>query len=378
MRIRIIIFVAAVFFLRLQIAHCEAIYIKGQLSSWLIGRDEAPVAWQAAARYIPELTFERQATADVSFDFLASLNTYAVADFYGDTSDSDAGVKAHRIWGRLSTRQMEARIGLQKINFGPAMLLRPLKWFDRIDPRDPLQLTDGVYGALMRYYFLNNANIWLWGLYGNDDIKGGEIAPTAKGRPELGGRLQIPLFTGEAALSCHHRIADFSELIPGGIDRERVSEDRVGVDGKWDMGVGLWFEGVFSRYGADADPLKHQQAFTLGLDDTFEIGNGLRVLGEHYFSKLSGTAFGSGTRRSLSGIFLDYPFGLVDALSLIVFYDWENSDFYRTLTWQRLYDDWSFYLTGFWNPDQPPPERLPADDNNFSGWGFQLMATFNH
>ena len=57
--------------------------------------------------------------------------------------------------------------GLQKINFGSATMLRPLMWFDQVDPRDPLQLTDGVWGVLGRYYFLNNANIWLWGLYGN-------------------------------------------------------------------------------------------------------------------------------------------------------------------------------------------------------------------
>jgi len=54
---------------------------------------------------------------------------------------------------------------LQKINFGSATLFRLLMWFDRIDPRDPLKLTDGVYGLLLRYYFHNNTNIWLWGLY---------------------------------------------------------------------------------------------------------------------------------------------------------------------------------------------------------------------
>ncbi|GAI27146.1 unnamed protein product, partial [marine sediment metagenome] len=51
-------------------------------------------------------------------------------------------------------------------------------WFDRIDPRDPLQLTDGVYGLLLRQYFLNNANIWVWGLYGNDDLRGWEYLPS--------------------------------------------------------------------------------------------------------------------------------------------------------------------------------------------------------
>ena len=48
-------------------------------------------------------------------------------------------------WLRLSTSRFEARVGLQKINFGSATLFRPLMWFDSLDPRDPLQITDGVY-----------------------------------------------------------------------------------------------------------------------------------------------------------------------------------------------------------------------------------------
>ena len=70
--------------------------------------------------------------------------------------------------------------GLQKINFGSAVLLRPLMWFDSLDPRDPLQLTDGVYAVLLRYYFPNNANLWAWALYGNDSPKGWESAATAE------------------------------------------------------------------------------------------------------------------------------------------------------------------------------------------------------
>ncbi|MDR1585772.1 MAG: hypothetical protein LBS07_06360, partial [Prevotellaceae bacterium] len=105
---------------------------------------------------------------------------------------------------------MEVRLGLQKINFGSAQLFRPLMWFDAIDPRDPLQMTDGVWGGLFRYYFQNNANFWLWTLYGNDEVKGWETAPSAQSLPEIGGRVQLPLKQGEVALSYHLREADFS------------------------------------------------------------------------------------------------------------------------------------------------------------------------
>ena len=35
--------------------------------------------------------------------------------------------------------------------------------------------TNGVNALLGRYYFNNNANIWLWGLYGNEDPRGFDI-----------------------------------------------------------------------------------------------------------------------------------------------------------------------------------------------------------
>ena len=121
------------------------------------------------------------------------------------------------MWVKFSGDQFELRAGLQKINFGSAQMFRPLMWFDRIDPRDPLQLTDGVYGLLARYYFLNNANIWLWGLYGDDKIKGWELIPSKKNSIEYGGRVQLPLYTGEIAATYHHRTADPGPVLPDSI-----------------------------------------------------------------------------------------------------------------------------------------------------------------
>ena len=119
-------------------------------------------------------------------------------------------IRPYRGWVRLALDRFEARLGLQKINFGSAMLLRPLMWFDRLDPSDPLQLTDGVYGLLLKYTFPGNANVWLWGLAGNGDPKGWETVGTKKSSPEFGGRVQVPVPAGEAALSYHHRTIDLT------------------------------------------------------------------------------------------------------------------------------------------------------------------------
>ena len=125
---------------------------------------------------------------------------------------------------KFSGDQFEVRAGLQKINFGSASMLRPLMWFDQIDPRDPLQLTDGVYVLLGRYYFLNNANIWVWALYGNDSRKGWEQIPSLKKVPEFGGRLQLPVSHGELGTTYHYRVADASSVpnLPHGTSQARA------------------------------------------------------------------------------------------------------------------------------------------------------------
>jgi hypothetical protein len=81
-------------------------------------------------------------------------------------------------------------------------------WFDQIDDHDPFKLTDGVWGVLGRYYFLNNANIWVWSLCGNKNPKGWDIFGANFKYPEIEGRIQVPVPVSEATLSYPHRVAD--------------------------------------------------------------------------------------------------------------------------------------------------------------------------
>ena len=382
MRTRVTFYSLIFFLLWQNAAFSQSAALRGQLSGWLIANDQDPLISQIGIQYIPELTVEHEIGSQFMIDAEASARIYGTIDFNDERStDTEGELKVYRLWGRFSSNQFESRLGLQKINFGSATLFRPLRWFDRIDPRDPLQITEGVYALLLRYYFQNNANIWLWGLYGNDDPKGREIAPTADNTVEFGGRVQVPLYTGEVALSYHHRQADFSQLsilVADEVGDDSVGEDRLGLDGKWDVGVGIWFEGAIVRHQTDIPGLKYQRALTVGIDYTFGIGNGLNVLGEHNITDFSDSAFGSGEGGHISGLSANYPLGLIDKLSTIVSYDWDNNDWYRTLTWQRQYDNWNFFAIGFWNPDEfmlaPDVDR----DNNFSGKGVQLMVVFNH
>jgi hypothetical protein len=64
--------------------------------------------------------------------------------------------------------------------------------------------------------------------------------------PEYGGRFQAPLFKGEMAFTTHHRRADLSKGVTSSsaVRDPLARERRCALDGKWDVGIGLWFEGA--------------------------------------------------------------------------------------------------------------------------------------
>jgi len=355
--------------------------LHGQASGWLGTNHENSFSSQLGFRYIPDLVLEHKLSDQIDANVEISLNTFTTAGYAEHESPSyDGKVKPYRGWIRLSTDKFELRAGLQKINFGSAMFFRPLMWFDRIDPRDPLQLTDGVYGVLARYYFQDNANIWLWGLYGNNDTKGWEQTPTEKKTVEYGGRAQSPLWTGEIGLTYHHRRADLTPLIvaPPTMSSLVAPEDRLGLDGKWNIAIGAWFEADMIRQENSFLQNQYQRQWTLGADYTFEVGNGLYAATEYFRFDNPKEPFVSAGGSGFSALSLNYPIGIVDQVSAIVYRDWHNQQWYRLITWQRTYDNWIVYFLGFWNPENIQIYRTQAGTNAFAGTGLQIMVVFNH
>lgn len=354
--------------------------LHGQASGWLTANPGSSASSQVGLRYLPDLLAETDLGEGLGANMEFSVNSFGTARYGKDQVASYEGdLRLYRAWLRISTERFEARIGLQKINFGSATLFRPLMWFDRIDPRDPLQLTDGVYGLLARYYFMNNANIWLWGLYGNTETKGWELVPTEKRTVEYGGRVQLPLLSGEAGLTYHHRRADLSSLaFPHQVIPQYAPEDRWGLDGKWDIGIGAWMEAVLIRQEVDIPGMKYQRQWTLGADYTFGVGNGLYAATEYFEMENPQEPFGAAQGRGFSGLSLSYPIGILDQVSTIFYRDWRNQDWYRIITWQRKYDNWTFYLLGFWNPETIRLYQTQAGSNAFAGTGVQFIAVFNH
>jgi hypothetical protein len=358
----------------------DGLTIKGQASAWMLYNKGNDLPVYLGGRYIPQLNYGHLLKNDHKFDFEASLNingNLGISPF--DSASASGQLKPYRLWARYSTRQFELRAGLQKINFGSASILRPLMWFDQVDPRDPLKLTDGVWGILGRYYFLNNANIWLWGLFGNEKPRGWEPAGTNTDFPEFGGRFQMPVTSlGEAAISFHHRTADTRNMGESVPQYSEVPENRIGFDIKLDLVAGVWFESSWVNKSEDLGIYTNQEILNAGADYTFNIGNGLYIIYEQLFAANDETPFNFENSTTFSLASVSYPLGISDNISGIVYYDWKNRSIYNFLNWQKQFKNITLYLMAFWNPED---YRIPAQgegQNLYAGRGVQVMMVFNH
>jgi hypothetical protein len=383
MRFKSIIFIFLFIGLNLKAEETDStkhITFNGQVTAWGVAQLENSIPVEFGGRFVPTLLGNFKLAANSKVDFEASANINGLIDFTGLRYDSVMGqLKPYRVWARYSGRNWEIRAGLQKINFGSAKLFRPLMWFDAMDVRDPLQLTDGVYSALGRYYFPNNANIWLWGLIGNKNPKGYEMYGSEQWSPEVGGRFQMPAGPGQIALSTHHRKVQMPNVTSSFPNNNfLLNENRVGFDGKWDVGIGLWFESsVTVTQKSILMPFPVVDAWNVGADYTFGIGNGLGMTVEYFRYHLGQQFLTGGTTVNLIGTMLTYPVSMLDNLSAMVFYVPGPNMAYNYFSLSRTYDNWSLYAIGFWNPNVPLAISQTQGKNMFSGKGIQLMVNYN-
>ncbi|MFA5045228.1 MAG: hypothetical protein WC542_04785 [Paludibacter sp.] len=372
------------FILKAQETDSTHISFSGQVTAWGIGQYQNPFGIQFGGRFVPTLLGNFNLATNSKIDFEASLNINGSLNFNGLQYDNVLGqFKPYRVWARYSGQNWEIRTGLQKINFGSAKMFRPLMWFDGMDVRDPLQLTDGVYGALGRYYFQNNANIWLWGLIGNKNPKGYEIYGSAQWKPEIGGRFQLPAGPGQLAVSTNYRKVLVPNPASGTPDNDyQLNEERVGLDGKWDVGIGLWFESSVTltdtRNVYSPTLFRIQDAWNVGADYTFGIGNGLGMTVEYFRYHVGNQVLLNGTTMNLIGSMFTYPVSMIDNLSAMVFYIPGPNLWLNYVNWSRTYDNWSLYAIAYWNPDNFQLLSSQSQGKNlFAGKGIQLMVNYN-
>jgi hypothetical protein len=356
------------------------ICLVGSLASWTLGDPVRfsgqgylwgslmtgdSLVWATKIGYMPQYYWQWEHDQDRRLALEVAWHGF----YYYRQQQPQSQIELYRTNLRYNTPRLEVVLGRQQINFGPALLLRSLRWFDELDPRDPLKLVSGIDGGRLKYTFANNSNVWLWGLYGNEQRKGYEMLPTAGGTPEFGGRFQMPLRNGELALTAHER--QVQNLV-----KIKAPEFRLALDGRWDIGPGIWFESV-AQVTDNARRLptyRRVHLTTLGGDYTLGIGNGVYLALEYWYCYWQKVASLPEIRRSVTALMASYLLSLWDNLSVFAFYDWEASDFYPFVTWQRTYDKLLFNLSVYHYPAAAyATENLPM-----AGTGLQLMLIYNH
>jgi hypothetical protein len=363
--------------------------VRVEASTVGVASNAADANRQVLLRIIPEVQsgvrLNDRWTLDAS---LAGTASTSGRYLFSSKVSGETDTSLHRAWVRLASPHLEVRAGLQKISFGSSSLFRPLMWFDRVDARDPTQFSEGVYGLLARYVSSGNHSLWAWGLYGNDDARGWDSWGTESRKPEFGGRAQLALNRGEIGATYHHRRAWVAASVPQGASLAPAStaasmpaaapEDRIGLDAKFDVGPGVWFEAVYVRTDTDLVRRRWEPSVSLGMDYTFGAGNGLTLLAEHFILEPSVPRVAASSRVKLSAVTASYPLGPADSLAGVMYYEWSREDLFRFVEWRRTWDHWRLHVIGFWNPTRPSVFAVRGQTSALTGRGVELAVVASY
>ena len=300
--------------------------------------------------YIPTFSFEKNIIDNKYLDFEFSRK------FIYDSNDKLFLNDNYRSWIRYSDDNMDARLGLQKISFGNAIILRPLNWFDSIDFRNTSGQTDGLNALRLQFYPNLTQSVWLW-CVDQDDIS-------------CGGRFEFFNKYGSFGATYHYDANNDSHTIfqvPQIIDNQPAFEgpgknNRLGLDYRYDGNIGLWFDSSVILFN-DIDDSSMKIA-TIGGDYTIPIYNGLLLMVEtmnlsiksddELILNQNSTAFMSST-----------PIGLLNDVMFISIVDWKSKDKFNFIRWSTTFDYLSLSCMLSVNPK-------PLEDS------FKIMLIYNH
>jgi hypothetical protein len=181
------------------------------------------------------------------------------------------------------------------------------------------------------------------------------------------------------AISYNHRNADASTLT-NNPEHAAVPEDRIGLDGKWDVGIGLWFETSLIKKHVNIGAFTNQTLLTIGADYTFGIGSGLNVVGEHFIFGYNENNFGFGNSSNTTALSVSYPIGFFDRLSVFATYTWEAKAPSFFLNFQHDFRKITGYLMAYYTPSTNLNigNEESAFVSSFTGPGLRVMLVFNH
>jgi hypothetical protein len=219
-----------------------------------------------------------------------------------------------RAWLRLDNGEFKVRGGRQKILFGSGAIYRPLGFFDTRDVTGVVPETRGVDGLRVTQFQSSTALVEGW------------LVPAKKGNAIIFGmRGEMLLEDIEAGVVFqYHPKSELEDL--QGFDQEKI---QIGYHLKGERVFGFWNE---SRLDIEMKPSAPLQFDTvLGIDYTFDIGEGLHVLGEYFFTTRQ-TGFsltdlkGQRTYQQI-GLSFDQPVGIDIQWQVFGLYDLRDRSF---------------------------------------------------
>ena len=309
--------------------------------------------------YIPTLSLFKELSNNQLVD---TEWAYRLDRFYSGDSLFNKNESHHRYWVRYSNEKLEARIGLQKIVFGPSYVLRSLSWFDTIDLRDPTGQTDGVEAFRLRWFPSNSLSLWSWAINNDQDTL------------SYGSRVELSNSLGEWGLTYHQDPS--KSLQPIGQIGIPIfgAHSRFAIDYRYDGFIGFWNESAL----VSSDRSEIIMA-TVGADYTLPIATGILVMAE--YMSISNKIDSGELSQSYTALMASMPLGMVHQLMFISQFDMEENRSYNYLRWSSTYDHYSLNFILSITPKRADynlsEEHLPRSLAGF-GTGFQFMFIYNH
>jgi len=335
---------------------------KGQLWTSTLTSNDVPdgqSSIESTMGYIPTLSLFKELSDNqlVDIEWAYRLNRAYSGDSLLHNNESH-----HRYWIRYASEKLEARLGLQKIVFGPSFVLRSLSWFDTIDLRDPTGQTNGVEAFRLRWFPSNSLSIWSWTILNYQDSL------------SYGSRAEVSNSAGEWGLTYHQDPS--KSLQPIGQIGIPVSgsHNRLAIDYRYDGFIGFWNESAL----ISSDRTDIIMA-TVGVDYTLPIFNGILVMAE--YMSISNKIDSDESSLSYTAIMASMPLGMVHQLMFISQFDLEEDRSYNYLRWSSTYDHYSLNFILSNSPKRTnyniPEEDLPRSLAGY-GTGLQFMFIYNH
>ena len=277
-----------------------------------------------------------------SGDSIINVDTVNISLFKNELAYNNKLGEPYRFWIRYSNEKVEARLGLQKITFGPGQILRNLSWFDNIDLTDLTGQIDGVKAFRLKWFPSNTISLWSWSILNKVDSL------------SFGFRSELSHISGEWGITYH-----------------TDQKNNIGLDYRYDGYFGLWSESSLLL----SENIK-QIITTLGLDYTLPIGNGLYLMTELMSIQQQKPIK---SKENYAAILATMPIGMIHQISIITQINIKENKNYNFLRWSSTYDNFSLNYIFSLNPKRQDylPLKVPNVLENF-GSTFQIMFIYNY